>query len=130
MRGAEDAIRDGDLGEALNEQAEALDNLRRGLRALNDQRRAENSQSDGNGQGDTAADGQSGRGDENDPLGRSRNGQENGGSALSGTQDQIGDLDRFEEVNRLRDQLLEKLEERERPNYELDYFDRLLERFK
>jgi hypothetical protein len=34
MEGAEDALRDGDLAEAIDQQAEAMDALRNGMRAL------------------------------------------------------------------------------------------------
>ncbi|MEM7241298.1 MAG: DUF4175 family protein [Pseudomonadota bacterium] len=130
MESAEDAIREGDLGEALNQQAEALDELRRGMRALNEQRRAANSQGEGGGQGDAAADGRTGFGNEQDPLGRSRGGfDDQNGSAISDGRSVTSDQNRRRDVEQLRDNLLERLENRERPQFELDYLDRLLDRF-
>ena len=130
MQSAEDAIREGDLGEALNRQSEALDELRRGMRALNDQRRNANNQGEGGGQGDATAEGRTGFGNEQDPLGRSRGGfEDQNGSAVSDGRSITSDQNQRRDVERLRDSLLERLENRERPQFELDYLDRLLDRF-
>ena len=129
MESAEDAIRDGELGEALNQQAEALDQLRRGMRALNEQQQAQNTESEGGGQGDAFASGAPGSGDERDPLGRSLNGQDANGSALSDAQNFGVEDNRRRDFQLLKEELEGRRQNKTRPEFELDYLDRLLDRF-
>ena len=123
MDGAEDALRDGDLPEAIDRQAEAMDALREGLRNLG-QALAENQQQPGQGQQTGNADGQVTPA-QRDPLGRQL-----GETGQFGT-DQ--NLLQGEDVYRRAEELLEELRnrsaDRERPELELDYLRRLLERF-
>lgn len=121
MEEAERALRDGDGAGALERQAEAMDALREGMRNLGEAI-AENQQEQGQ-QGDPM-----GRADPNsqrDPLGR-----EPGSVGRMGTDE---NLLQGEDVYRRAQELLEELRRRSgdqaRPELELDYLRRLLDRF-
>ena len=125
MDGAEDALREGDLAEAIDRQAEAMDALREGLRNLG-QALAENQVDDlEEGQG-TQTGNAEGRPEpeRRDPLGR-----EMGNTGQLGTEESMLQDD----INRRAEELLQELRNRsadqERPQMELDYLRRLLERF-
>jgi len=125
MDGAEDALRDGDLAEAIDRQAEAMDALRDGLRNLG-QALAENQTNeleDGQGTQTGNAEGRP-EPERRDPLGRQM-----GNSGQFGTEESMLQDD----VNRRAEELLQELRERsadqERPQLELDYLRRLLDRF-
>lgn len=125
MDGAEDALRDGDLAEAIDRQAEAMDALRDGLRNLG-QALAENQMDElqeGQGTQTGNADGRP-EPSRRDPLGR-----EMGNSGQFGTEESMLQ----DEINRRAEELLRELRERsadqERPQLELDYLRRLLDRF-
>lgn len=125
MDGAEDALRSGDLAEAIDQQAEAMDLLRDGLRNLG-QALAENQMDElEEGQG-TQTGNAEGRAEpeRRDPLGRQMGDTGQFGSEESMLQD---------EINRRAEELLQELRNRsadqERPQVELDYLLRLLERF-
>ena len=125
MDGAEDALRNGDLAEAIDQQAEAMDALRDGLRNLG-QALAENQMDElQEGQG-TQTGNAEGRPEpeRRDPLGRQMGNTGQFGSEESMLQD---------EIDRRAEELLQELRNRsadqERPQIELDYLRRLLERF-
>jgi uncharacterized protein (TIGR02302 family) len=125
MDGAEDALRDGDLAEAIDQQAEAMDALRDGLRNLG-QALAENQMDElEEGQG-TQTGNAEGRPEpeRRDPLGR-----QIGNSGQLGTEESMLQ----DEINRRAEELLQELRNRsadqERPQLELDYLRRLLDRF-
>ncbi|KAG1713807.1 Cell division ATP-binding protein FtsE [Nymphon striatum] len=125
MDGAEDALREGDLAEAIDQQAEAMDALRDGLRNLG-QALAENQMDElEEGQG-TQTGNAEGRPEpeRRDPLGR-----EIGNTGQFGTEESMLQ----DEINRRAEELLQELRERsadqERPQIELDYLRRLLDRF-
>ena len=125
MDGAEDALRDGDLAEAIDRQAEAMDALRDGLRNLG-QALAENQMDElEEGQG-TQTGNAEGRAEpeRRDPLGRQM-----GNTGQFGTEESMLQDD----INRRAEELLQELRERsadqERPQIELDYLRRLLDRF-
>ncbi len=125
MDGAEDALRDGDLAEAIDQQAEAMDALRDGLRNLG-QALAENQMDElEEGQG-TQTGNAEGRPEpeRRDPLGR-----QIGNSGQFGTEEPMLQ----DEINRRAEELLQELRNRsadqERPQLELDYLRRLLDRF-
>jgi uncharacterized protein (TIGR02302 family) len=125
MDGAEDALRNGDLAEAIDQQAEAMDALRDGLRNLG-QALAENQMDElQEGQG-TQTGNAEGRPEpeRRDPLGRQMGNTGQFGSEESMVQD---------EIDRRAEELLQELRNRsadqERPQIELDYLRRLLERF-
>jgi tetratricopeptide (TPR) repeat protein len=121
MEGAEQALREGDNAGALERQAEAMEALREGMRNLGEMMAEQQQQ--GNGQGE-----QVGRADPDqmrDPLGR-----ESGAMGRMGTDE---NLMPGEDVYRRAQELLEELRRRsgdlERPDVELDYLRRLLDRF-
>lgn len=124
MDGAEEALREGDLAEAIDRQAEAMNALRNGMRSLRDALAQNENTEPGQGteQGDAT-----GRTEPNrrDPLGR-----EVGNSGQFGT-DQ--NLLNGEDVYRRADEILNELRRRsgdqERPEVERNYLRRLLDRF-
>ena len=127
MNDAAGALRQGQPGEAIGPQTEALDQLQQAARefAQQMQRRLGNSL----GQGD-ARDGEPGAGERpdgmnRDPLGRPL--------ANSGAYDQgdvkIPDNNTMQRVRDILDELRRRAGERDRPQLELDYINRLLQRF-
>ncbi|MDA9249966.1 DUF4175 domain-containing protein [bacterium] len=125
MDGAENALRDGDLAEAIDQQAEAMDALRDGLRNLG-QALAENQMDkleEGQGTQTGNAEGRP-EPERRDPLGR-----QIGNSGQFGTEESMLQ----DEINRRAEELLQELRNRsadqERPQLELDYLRRLLDRF-
>ncbi len=121
MQDAERALRDGNLPQALDRQAEALDALRNGLRNLGEAQ-AQNQQ-DGTRQGQAtakqSADGQ------RDPLGR-----ETGNSTHMGTDRtmlQGGDV--YRRAQDLLDEIRRRAGEQARPDDERSYLKRLLDLF-
>ncbi len=121
MEGAEQALRGGDNAGALDRQAEAMEALREGMRDLGEMMAEQQQQ--GNGQGE-----QIGRADTDqmrDPLGR-----ESGAMGRVGTDENMMP---GEDVYRRAEELLEELRRRsgdqDRPEVELDYLRRLLDRF-
>ncbi|WP_420327000.1 DUF4175 domain-containing protein [Mameliella sp.] len=121
MDGAEDALRDGDLGRAIDQQSRALEALREGMRNLGEalaqqqqQRTGEQGFADG---GDP--------GEQRDPLGRNT-----GNTGRVGTDE---GLLQGKDVYRRAEELLGELRRRsgelDRPEEERNYLDRLLERF-
>ena len=121
MDGAEDALRDGDIDEALDRQAEAMEAMREGMRNLEDAMQSEQAARQGQ-QG--TAEGEPGQ-RRNDPLGR-----ETGASGLSSDQGPLAD---GEDVYRRAEELMEDIRRRsgdgERPQIELEYLKRLLDLF-
>lgn len=120
MEGAAQALEDGDMRGALERQAEALEALREGLREFRDATAADQREQQGvEGEADTAQ----GQGQGRDPLGREMgpNG-ENGqfGQGLPG-------LDPRERARELMDEIRRRSAERERPETERDYLNRLIE---
>ncbi len=119
MEQAEEALRDGDTAGALDSQADALEALREAMRNMNEALAQD--------QRDRAEDGtetaESGDADGRDPLGRSTGGD-------LGTDD---DMVPGEETRRRAEELLQELRRRsaelDRPDAELDYLRRLLDRF-
>lgn len=124
MEGAEEALRNGDLAEAIDQQAEAMDALRNGMRELG-QALAQNQQTEpGQGSEQGEASGRPVPG-QRDPLGR-----EMGNTGQLGTDQQL--LGR-EDINRRAEELLGEIRrrsaEQDRPEVERDYLRRLLDQF-
>ena len=121
MDGAEQALRGNDLPEAIDRQAEAMDALREGMRNMGEAlAQAEREQRGGEGQEMGNA-----GGERRDPLGRN-----SGTSGQTGTDE---NLLQGEDVYRRARDLLDEIRRRSgegvRPEEELDYLKRLLERF-
>jgi len=138
MQQAERALRQGDMAEAMDRQAEAIESLREGIRALGrgDRRAGPEGGEDGQGQGQQAdaPSGQPGEGQardsrstqRRDPLGRALQGL-GGGIA---TDDSLGGLeDGDTRARELQDEIRRRLGDRDRPQIERDYLDRLIDRF-
>ncbi|WP_397544124.1 TIGR02302 family protein [Roseovarius salis] len=120
MRGAEEALRGDDLAEAIDRQAEAMEALRDGMRNLGEAL-AENNRTQG-GQGQ--ARGQPGA-QQSDPLGR-RTGR---GGEVGTRDDMLQGEDVYRRARELLDELRRRSGEGDRPDVELEYLERLLERF-
>ncbi|VAV90438.1 Methyl-accepting chemotaxis protein, partial [hydrothermal vent metagenome] len=119
MDGAEDALRQDDLAEAIDRQSEAMEALREGMRNLGDAM-AEQQNPGGQGQ----ARGQSG-GQQSDPLGRSP-----GNGRRAGTeQNLLQGEDVYRRARDLLDEIQRRSGESDRPEIELEYLQRLLDRF-
>ncbi|MFT7390981.1 MAG: hypothetical protein ACI9ZH_001208 [Paracoccaceae bacterium] len=109
-------------GEALDDQVRAMENLREGARQLGDAMRKQAQQ----GQGD-----QAGQGDQNardrgrDPLGRPT--AQDG--AMEGADTQVPSAEDMMRARELLDEIRRRSGDRTRPELELDYLRRLLERF-
>ena len=124
MDGAEEALREGDLAEAIDRQAEAMDALRNGMRNLSEALAENRTQEPGQGteQGETTGRVEPSR---RDPLGR-----ELGNNGQFGTDE---NLLQGEDIYRRAEELLNELRrrssEQDRPEIEKDYLRRLLDRF-
>ncbi|MCA8882399.1 MAG: TIGR02302 family protein [Rhodobacteraceae bacterium] len=121
MQDAEEALRDNDLATAMDSQAEAMDRLRDGIQELG---RDLAQQQQGGGQ-DAQAMGEMGRNDRRDPLGREANGDGQPGSQERLLQDQ----DVYRRARDLLDEIRRRSGDQSRPEIELDYLRRLLDRF-
>ena len=123
MSEAEQALRDGDLGGALDRQAEAMEALREGMRDLGEAL-AQDQQRNGQAE-DGEAFGQDDPNSRRDPLGRKP-----GSSARIGSD---GNLLQGEDVYRKAQNLLDEIRRRSgdqlRPDPERDYLKRLLDLF-
>lgn len=122
MRGAEKALRDGDLSGALDRQADALEALRQGMRDLAEQLAGEpTSQTGEQGRGNGAG----GPQDSRDPLGRSA-----GAAGRIGTDRQLlqGE-DVYRRARELLDEIRRRASQRDRPEDERNYLRRLLGQF-
>jgi len=124
MEGAEDALRDGNLAEAIDRQAEALDALRNGMRELGQAlAEAQTGEQGQNGeQGEAAGRAVPGQ---RDPLGRDM-----GTTGQMGTdQNLLGGTDTNRRAAELLDEIRRRSAEQDRPEVERDYLRRLLGQF-
>jgi uncharacterized protein (TIGR02302 family) len=124
MDGAEQALRDRDMAQAIDRQADAMDALRNGMRAIGEAL-AQNQQQEpgqGNATGDQTGQVQPGR---RDPLGRQL-----GSTGEYGTDENLlqGE-DIYRRAEELLDEIRRRSAEQDRPQVERDYLDRLLDRF-
>lgn len=137
MADAERALRQGDPAGAMQGQADAIEALREGMRALGDLARSQQGQQgQGQGQGEqpgqqgqSQADGGDGTSDGRtrlDPLGRQSSGQ--GGNVTTGEPLAEGEA-RQNRARELQDEIRRRSGEPERPRAERDYLGRLLDRF-
>lgn len=119
MEEAAEALDEGDLRGALERQAEALEELREGLRAFRDAQ-----DSDEREASDRENDEQQGQGGGRDPLGRDLGRAEEGREGAT-----VPGVDPGERARDLLDEIRRRSAERERDEAELDYLNRLIERF-
>ena len=121
MDGAEQALRDEDFAGALDQQSEAIEALREGMRELGESMAEAQRQQGNQGQ----AMGEAGPGQRRDPLGR-----EAGNLGRLGTDEQmLGGEDVYRRARELLDEIRRRSGDLERPEAELDYLRRLLDRF-
>ena len=122
MEGAEGALRDEDFAGALDNQAEAMEALREGLRELG-RELAQQQQQQAGQQGEAFGQNESRK--QRDPLGR-----DSGDNGRIGTDEQLlqGD-DVYRRARELLDEIRRRSSEQDRPDVELDYLKRLLDRF-
>ena len=121
MEEAEKDLRNNDYAGALDNQARAMEALRKGLKSLGEELSGQ-SQNE-NSEGSQA---QSGTEDSQDPLGRSDNGQGAGNLGQDGLEDQQSVRKQAEE---LMNEIRRRSAQRERADEELEYLNRLLDRF-
>ena len=142
MEDAEQALREGDPSGAMEQQAQAIQSMREGMRALSDMQ-AQNQQDqqsqegqqgqDGEGQQEPAGEGRGQRGlarrsdqPQTDPLGRALSGD---GSSIAGGDALAEGPDPSRKARDLQDEIRRREAERDRPRDERDYLGRLLENF-
>ncbi len=127
MRGATRALENEQPGQAVQPQTNALDSLRQGMQAmqqaLQQQMMGQQPRMGGQGQGPLGWQGDQLR----DPLGRSR---EQPGQGHVDTGDvKIPSEAELQRAREILDELRRRSGQRNRPELELDYIERLLERF-
>jgi uncharacterized protein (TIGR02302 family) len=122
MADARDGLREGDTPGALDRQAEAIDNLREGMRQMGeDLRRAD--AGDGSEQGQLSGESTAENG--RDPLGRPLGSQ----GSVGTNSDMLPEGDSAARARALLDEIRRRAGEQGRPQLELDYLNRLLDLF-
>jgi uncharacterized protein (TIGR02302 family) len=122
MREAIEELEQGDLAEALDSQSEAMEALRDGMEALGEALAGD--QGDDPGQGQAEGNMFAERPLE-DPLGRQA-----GNSGAFGTEESFEQREEaFRRARELLDEIRRRSAEQDRPEVELDYLRRLLDRF-
>lgn len=124
MDGAEEALRDNDLAEAIDRQSEAMDALREGLRNLGEAMAENQFQQEGQGQQQGQA-GAEGGSQDRDPLGR----QAGLDGQLGTRENLLQGEDIYRRAEEILDEIRRRAAEQDRPQPELDYLRRLLDRF-
>ncbi|WP_306432343.1 TIGR02302 family protein [Tropicibacter sp. Alg240-R139] len=120
MENAEEALRQNDMAEAIDKQSEAMEALREGMRSLGEAMAQENQSQPGQGseEGDMRA-------QNRDPLGR----QQGSTGSISTDENLLQGEDVYRRARELLDEIRRRAGEGERPEAELEYLKRLLERF-
>lgn len=122
MGEARDGLEGGDTAGALDRQADAIDNLREGMRQMGeDMRRAEGTEGGQQGQADAEGTADTGR----DPLGRPI-GQRGG---IGSNENMLPEGDSAARARAILDEIRRRAGEQMRPEVELDYLRRLLDMF-
>ena len=120
MDGAEEALRQNDYAEAIDKQSEAMEAIREGMRSLGEA--LAQTQQNQQGQGDQEGDMQA---QNRDPLGRNTGSQ----GSLGTDEDLLQGEDVYRRARELLDEIRRRSGEGERPDAELNYLQRLLDRF-
>ncbi|MBT8167371.1 TIGR02302 family protein [Phaeobacter gallaeciensis] len=120
MEGAEQALRENDMAEALDQQSSAMEALREGMRSLGEAMAQE--QQNQPGQGTQEGDAQA---QNRDPLGRQPGSQ----GSIGTDENLLQGQDVYRRARELLDEIRRRSGEGERPEIELDYLKRLLDRF-
>lgn len=122
MSDAEGALREGDTSGALDRQSEAIDNLREGMRQMAEAMRGDenaNPSEGAQGEGQALSDGRQ------DPLGRPLGSQ----GSIGAQDNMVPEGDTAARARGLLDEIRRRSGELARPQIELDYLRRLLDRF-
>jgi len=119
MRDATEALEQGQPGNAIDPQSQALGELQKGLQDMAGAMMEQLQQQAGRQPGQE----QSGQG--RDPLGR----DENGMGAIDTTDVQLPEQSDIQRAKQLIDELRKRSSDRARPKAERDYIERLLKRF-
>ena len=122
MDEAGDSLADGQLDDALDQQADALDALRDGIRGLGDEMQQQAQQNQGDA-GQEPGDGFAR--DNRDPLGRPSGSTGN----IRTDENMLPGEDAMRRAQELFDEIRRRAGEQGRPDVELDYLRRLLDRF-
>ncbi|MEZ5685519.1 MAG: DUF4175 domain-containing protein [Paracoccaceae bacterium] len=129
MEQAEEALREGDDSTAIDRQADAIEALREGMRALGQALRDEQSRQERQEGGETrqanGMQGQGGREVPRDPLGRAQG----EGRRIASDQEMLQGEDIYRRARDLLDEIRRRTGERLRPEDELSYLRRLLGAF-
>ena len=124
MNGAEQALRDGDIAGAIDNQATAMDALREGLRSLGRALAENDSQNPTDGAQGSESTAQA------DPTRRDPLGREIGNTGQNGSdQNMLQGQDVYRRAEDLLNEIRRRAGEQQRPAGELDYLRRLLDRF-
>lgn len=118
MEGAEDALRSDDLAGAIDRQSEAMEALREGMRALGEALAQQQQPGQGTQEGDMRA-------QNRDPLGRDQGSQ----GSIGTDENLLQGEDVYRRARELLDEIRRRSGQGERPDVELEYLRRLLERF-
>ncbi len=121
MGAARDGLEEGDTSGALDRQAEAIDNLREGMRSLSEDIRQAEAGSDQQG----AESGQATSDRSDDPLGRPVGTR----GSLGTNQRLLPDADAAARARAILDEIRRRAGDLGRPDVELDYLRRLLDQF-
>jgi uncharacterized protein (TIGR02302 family) len=121
MRDARRALEEGDPSKAVDPQTQALDQLMQGMQAMAEKFMEQMGNNQAPGSGPLGMN----PGQSRDPLGRNQG--EYGTEALEGVQ--IPDEMELRRAREILDELRRRRGQRSRPTLELDYIDRLLQRF-
>ena len=125
MDEAEEALRSEDFAGALDRQAEALEALREGMRNLGEALAQEQGQQPGDAPSEGEAFGRADPNSQRDPLGRSTGEMGRIGSDRNMLQGE----DVYRRAQDLLDEIRRRSGDQTRPDTELDYLRRLLDRF-
>ncbi len=123
MGEARDDLQEGATGDAVRDQMEALDRLNEGADALAQE--MQNGQGDTQAQGDRRGEGEGRDNSRNDPFDRPTSSY----GALDGRSTRVPDQTLIDRARELMQELRRRAAEPARPQLELDYLDRLMERF-
>ncbi|MGX9356557.1 TIGR02302 family protein [Roseobacteraceae bacterium S113] len=120
MRGAEDALRQDNLPEAIDRQADAMEALREGMRNLGEAMAQEQQ-----GQGEQGNQQSAQNPTQNDPLGREPGSNGN----MTSNESLLQGEDVYRRARELLDEIRRRTGDGDRPDVERDYLERLLDRF-
>jgi uncharacterized protein (TIGR02302 family) len=125
MRESTDQLGEGQAGQAVPPQSEAIDQLQQGAREATQQLMQQLSRSGQMRPGPGQPTGEA-QDRERDPFGRDA---QNAGRGMNTEDVKVPDLDKAQDARRIRDELRRRAGQRARPTLELDYIERLLRQF-